>query len=252
MKIYYFSPTGGTKKVAEMIAEGFKNVRIEDILVKNPSETVCKEGEAVMFAVPVFSGRIPDAAAKRIKAVTAKGNPVVLVAVYGNREFEDALAEMDDLAKEQGFTVIAAVAALARHSLSLNVAEGRPDVRDQKELKKIGETIQNILEQGKPYKDVSNEIPGNRPYREVKKSDVCSYYTDACIKCGKCAEVCPEQIISKEDFQVSKPDQCIMCKACVNVCPSGARCLPEAFEKMIQEKLKPLENVRKEIQCFGI
>ncbi len=45
-----------------------------------------------------------------------------------------------------------------------------------------------------------------------------------CIKCGKCAQNCPENAIvfvqEKNPFFI--PDQCIGCRACKIVCPTGA------------------------------
>ena len=45
-----------------------------------------------------------------------------------------------------------------------------------------------------------------------------------CMKCGKCASVCPENAMAfvKGNFPILVPEQCIGCGACKIVCPFGA------------------------------
>ncbi|MBR3290246.1 MAG: 4Fe-4S binding protein [Clostridia bacterium] len=47
--------------------------------------------------------------------------------------------------------------------------------------------------------------------------------TDACIKCGACADGCPVSAISEgDDTFVIDADTCISCGACADICPVGA------------------------------
>lgn len=45
---------------------------------------------------------------------------------------------------------------------------------------------------------------------------------NACICCGKCAELCPMKNISIIDNSVQAHDQCTMCYRCINQCPQRA------------------------------
>ena len=47
--------------------------------------------------------------------------------------------------------------------------------------------------------------------------------TDACVKCGSCAENCPVEAISEgEDTFVNDADVCVSCGACADNCPVEA------------------------------
>ncbi len=47
--------------------------------------------------------------------------------------------------------------------------------------------------------------------------------TDACIKCGACADNCPVEAISEgEDKYVIDADVCVSCGACADSCPVEA------------------------------
>ena len=46
--------------------------------------------------------------------------------------------------------------------------------------------------------------------------------TDACAKCGSCADNCPLGIITEgDDKYVIDADQCVECGACSAVCPQS-------------------------------
>ena len=47
--------------------------------------------------------------------------------------------------------------------------------------------------------------------------------TDACVKCGSCAENCPVEAISEgEDTYVIDADVCVSCGSCADACPVEA------------------------------
>ena len=47
--------------------------------------------------------------------------------------------------------------------------------------------------------------------------------TDACVKCGSCADQCPVEAISAgEDKDVIDADGCVSCGSCADQCPVEA------------------------------
>ena len=126
-ELYYFSPTGGTKKAGMLLCEGISwDIEAVD-LGKKKEEPRQPKGNLVVAAMPVFGGRLPGVAAEKLRTLDGKGKKAVAVAVYGNRAYEDALLELKDILEECGFEVTAAAALVAQHSMVPEVGAGRPD-----------------------------------------------------------------------------------------------------------------------------
>ena len=134
MKLYeiVFSPTGGTQRAADMLAKGIGgDAQTIDLSDVNFGGTSLTADDAAVIAVPSFGGRVPAVAVERLGKIAGNGAKAVLLCVYGNRAYEDTLAELADAAKAAGFAVVAAVAAIAEHSIARQFAAGRPDADDE-------------------------------------------------------------------------------------------------------------------------
>ncbi|MCC8115101.1 MAG: 4Fe-4S binding protein [Bacteroidales bacterium] len=241
-----FSPTGGTKKVADIICDalGEKTLHID---LSDPNtdfpEISC---QLAVIAVPSFSGRVPSLALERLASLKGCGMPAVLVAVYGNREYEDTLLELSDAASNSGFETIAAIAAVAQHSVVPSIAEDRPDDRDKGALAVFAEKTAAKLATGSRSKP---QIPGNRPFRSVGPATPPITNSD-CEGCGICASKCPAQAISCNNPEEINPSLCIQCMRCVAICPKKAKSLPTEKMAFIEKYLKSVCQVRKEPELF--
>lgn len=163
-----FSPTGGTQKVSGLVAGALgKNTVTVDLTDSGLDFNAVSmtEDDVAVISVPAYAGRIPAVVADRLGMVRGNGARAVLVCVYGNRAFEDTLVELEDVAKHAGFRVIAAVAAIAEHSIARQFAAGRPDAQDAAQLAEFAQQIQQKL----LAEDASEpSIPGNRPYKQAE------------------------------------------------------------------------------------
>ena len=130
-----FSPTGGTRRVSELLCQGFNQKPLTTETCRPEAAytpPVIEAEDLVILSMPVYAGRVPALAVERLRKVEANGARCVIVAVYGNRAYEDALVEMQDVATDMGFQVIAAIAANAEHSICRMYGTGRPDEADAK------------------------------------------------------------------------------------------------------------------------
>ena len=230
--IAHFSPTGGTKKVANAIAAGFHTPVVEMDLTKVDSAVTLGENDALMAVLPVYAGRVPQISLDRLAALKGNGQKAVAVVVYGNREYDDALLETKDALEAGGFFVVAAAAFIAEHSIVRSIANRRPDAQDEALCRQFAADVM-----AKADDAASVQVPGNTPYKELKPSAFHPAANENCVKCGACTQQCPLGAISLDDPSQTNNDLCINCMRCVQVCPQKCRALPDAFLTMITQML---------------
>lgn len=244
-----FSPTGGTLRTAKAISEVWnENVETIDLTKPDPAPLGFQKGDLVLIAVPSFGGRVPGLAIQRLFKIQGNGAGCVLLCVYGNRAYEDTLVELQDAAEKQGFRVLAAIAAVAEHSILHQYAAGRPDAQDIETLHEFSRRILEKFRDG--IEGPSPELPGNRPYKKAGGSGMIPKAGSGCTGCGLCAEQCPAQAISREDIRTADKEKCISCMRCVVHCPHSARKLNGAMVSVAAQVLKKACSVRKDCELF--
>ena len=230
--IAHFSPTGGTKKVADAIAAGLGAPVAEMDLTRADSAVTLGDNDALMAVLPVFAGRVPRISLERLAALKGNGQKAVAVVVYGNREYDDALLETGDALEANGFRVVAAAAFIAEHSMARSIAAGRPDAEDEALCRQFAADVMAKADDAAPV-----QVPGNTPYKELKPAAFHPAADETCTKCGACARLCPLGAIPLDDPSRTDHDLCINCMRCIQVCPLSSRALPDAFLNMITQML---------------
>lgn len=123
--------------------------------------------------------------------------------LFGNRNYDDALAELQALLGEDGFLPVAAGAFVGEHSFSRILGAGRPDDKDMvvihEFVKKIYEKISSTGEResyqplnvGGEYPSKGYYQPRDRQGNPVDIRKVKPKTSEACDDCKLCAKVCP-------------------------------------------------------------
>lgn len=244
-----FSPTGGTRRVSELLCKGFDAESYTTELCtkqENLKYPDINADDLVVVSMPVYAGRVPALAVERLSHIKANGSKCAVVAVYGNRAYEDALVEIQDAATATGFQVIAAVAAIAEHSICRMYGAGRPDGNDAEELASFGAAIFNMVKSGQTIEPLS--LPGNRPYKQGCSGPY-PIADDACTECGTCASECPMDAIPFDNPKSVNQELCIGCMRCVSVCPIHERGIGERLN-ILRAHLAPLCSDRKQNELF--
>jgi len=254
MHIVYFSPTHTTRQVLEGIANGINSTPIKhiDLTLSSPAWEAATD-EITLFGVPVYSGRVPVEATRRLKQIKGNQTPAVVVVVYGNRAFEDALLELRDIVTEQGFVPVAAAAFIGEHSYTTSnylIAPGRPDTSDLQKAIAFGTKINELLLEAKTLSPIA--VPGNFPYKPLGQKPPIAPVTlaEKCDQCGICVSVCPTGAITLNDLPETNASACILCCACIKECPTDARVNDSEFIKEKSQWLVDNYSSRKEPEIF--
>lgn len=235
--VLYFSPTGGTEKIARAVAgelaaklgleqEFFDFTRPEG----RQAEYRFGADDLLVMASPVYAGRLPNKLMPEYKAkIFGEDTPAVPLCVFGNRSPDEALRELVLLLESNGFQIAAAAAFAGRHAFSDKVGEGRPDGDDLDEIAAFAA-------------GAAEKLSGDSlPLLELDRSEIGPYYTplkedgtpakflkakpltdwSKCSRCGACARFCPMGSIDRETMEAV--GVCIKCQACVRKCTRRAK-----------------------------
>ena len=222
-----FSPTGGTRRVADILAHALGNdIRTIDLADPHFDASATlppSSDEVAVIAAPAYAGRMPGPAAERIAQLDGNGARAVIVCV------------------------IAAVAAIAEHSVARRYATGRPDGDDKAALEGFAAQIAAKLASGD---DTCPQVPGHVPSGETGRLGMIPHPTRACNQCGTCAAQCPVQAIDPGDVKAVDRSRCISCMRCVAICPRSARRIGRIMQFMVNRHLKKVCSTRRSPQLF--
>ena len=260
--IFYFSGTGNTKWVAKQIADaiGEELLYIPDLIRKGQYEYEWHEGERIGFCFPTHGWQPPGIVREFIRKLRMRGfgNPQLKASEFGNSEELPYCWALTTCGDNMGEAMTIFNKDLAKNT-KLNVADSQPlqaetlfsvimpesyvclpfmktDTEEKEAMKielaklQLPHIIQMIeerrrgieeLEKGATPRLYSYVIGGYFNKRMITDTKF-TIDEDVCIKCGKCAKVCPVDNIKGTPPAWIHNGRCTCCLACYHHCPVHA------------------------------
>ena len=174
IKAVYFSATRTTQKVVRQIVAtlskelGIPSEELDFTLPQQRQEPmVFDASDFVVFGVPVYAGRVPNVLVKYLNTMQGNGATALSIAVYGNRDFDDALIEATDILGNSGMKVIAGGAFVGEHSFSTVLAAGRPDADDLQKAAEFARLVAEKIQRNDFSKPQIKGVPFPKPKQSV-------------------------------------------------------------------------------------
>ncbi len=245
----YFSATDTTRRCVASFCRGYgaepaASINLADDF--NAPFPALTPDDAVVVAAPVYGGRLPVPVAEALVRLHGNRAIAIALAVYGNRDYDDALLELTDLLHRNHFRIAGAGAFIGQHAIFPEVAASRPDSSDEQKLIEFGRTCKAAASNGFDAGSVPF-IKGKRPYKKAagaplspkaKKND--------CVMCGRCAANCPVGAIAADAPYLTDTTKCISCGRCIMICPEGARHHSGVAYSLVSAAFKAAFSKRKE------
>lgn len=235
-----FSATGNTERTVKVLAEelaGKLGCPMEQLSFTKPTErsrgySFCNT-DLVVIGSPTYAGKLPNKILPDFRSrLYGNGALAIPVVTFGNRSYDNALAELCAVAEQSGFHTVAAGAFVGQHAMTDELGYGRPGWSDQFEMKgfvgKAALKIRGLTEIPNPI-----QVPGDpdAPYYVPKgtNGEAVNFLKakpktnlKKCTNCGACARQCPMGAIDLKNVS-NVPGTCIKCQRCVRKCTKNAK-----------------------------
>ena len=242
--IFYFSGTGNTKWVADKFVENFSYKGMEaeahsiELLEPVKVKELAAESRILMFAYPVYGSYIPEPMKRFVDEFPPLHLHNEIAIVCTQMMFSgDGAWFYHDAFEEKGYKVKWTYHFIMPSNVSIRLFP-LPYTADQHKIKKIlAKCEKKIVE---AVDNINMNVPSltgsstlsyilglmqrpfykkyiKRPFKTPLKAD-----HDACVKCMRCIQICPESNIRLSDGEIVFGNQCTLCLRCYNFCPKTA------------------------------
>ena len=230
--VIYFSGTGNSKYVADMMASQLDDEVIDSFgFIKNQIAGEFVSGKPWVFVAPTYCWQLPHIFEDFIKSANFDGAEDAYFVMTCGSDIGNAEKYLKELCQEKGFNyrgVLQVVmpenyiamfnAPHEEESLRIINAARRPLQKAIKAIKD-GETLTSPKVN---FADKLKSGPVNPLFYKkfVKAKDF--YTLENCTGCGLCQELCPLNNIKLVDGSPIWGDACTHCMACICKCPVEA------------------------------
>ena len=176
----WFSPTGSTETLVRAAADSLAGVLDVPVSYRSLNTPVQRQEplclgpqELLIVGGPTYAGKLPNKIMPAFRELLrGEKTPAVAVVTFGNRSFDNALAELGAILSEKGFEIVGAAACAAEHAMARSLAAGRPDAEDLDRMTRFCAELGTGLAAAKQLPDPP-QIPGDAsaPYYRPLRAD---------------------------------------------------------------------------------
>ncbi|MBR4468229.1 MAG: EFR1 family ferrodoxin [Bacteroidales bacterium] len=241
--IFYFSGCGNSKHVAETIAAGLNDTLtfIPEAAREGRYEYELAEGERLGFVFPIYSWAPPRLVLDFVEKLNINVGPSTGSGTLPYTYFACTCGDNCGLTEkvfrkaveEKGWS-LSACFSVQMPETYIGMAGFKLDTPENAQLKieRADDLLRKDITRLINREGFSEMVVGslawlktymvNPGFNRSATDDSKYHVTEACVHCGKCAEVCPLKNITMEDGHPKWNGHCTMCMGCYHHCPVNA------------------------------
>ena len=236
----YYSAVGSTEKLVKALASTLAeclNVPVSFKTFNTPEEREAvqtfEKTDLLVVGTPTYAGKIPNKLLPTFRSkMVGDGALAVALVSFGNRSYDNSLAELCSVLEQNGFCLVGGAACVAQHAMAKQLAAGRPDEKDFGGVRSFAQNLADKLQKAHGIQ-TGLRVPGDadapyyvpldehgQPANFLKAKP--KTLLEKCVKCGDCVRVCPMGSIDPLDVS-HVTGICIKCQACIQTCTAHAK-----------------------------
>ncbi len=230
--IYYFSATGNSLSVAKDLAQALGDTQLIPVTkaLRDNSE---QSFDVVGIVYPVYMFGLPLIIAEFLKKIKLQPKTYIFsVATLGGKPGR-AHTLASNILKNRGLKLAAGFSVLMPGNytpLYEAISKEKQDEMFKEEGNRIKFISENVIARKRGIREEKPVILNYLLYRLLYRGGISLvplsgrnfWVTEACIKCGVCAKICPVENIELVGGKPKWLDHCQLCMACLQWCPPEA------------------------------
>lgn len=230
--IVYFTGTGNSRYCAEWLAQALGDEAVDAFCsIRNSAPAELASQKPWVFVAPTYGWQLPRVFAEFLRSGSFTGSGDAYFVMTCGSEIGNAGQKMIPLCRQKGLNYKGVLQVVMPENYIAMF-----DAPEQAEAEEIIAAARPTLESGAVCIRGGRDFPVPKTgaidklksgvihsafYRFIIKAKPFTV-SDACVSCGKCADVCPLVNIRLEEGKPVWGARCTHCMACICGCPTSA------------------------------
>jgi len=233
MLVLYFSGTGNSKYIAELLARNM-DAACRSIEENTDFEALLKAEETIAFCYPVYASRVPRIMREfaALYSESLRGKKLIIFCTQMLFSGDGARAFAGLFPRKHARVIYAEHFIMPNNICNMFITPLASDGKVKKMLEKAERKMQKVCG------NIKNNVIRKRGFNTFsrvlglpqavflpqmeKLARRSVRIADNCTQCGICVNLCPVNNFSLQDNAIVHNHNCIVCYRCINECPQKA------------------------------